>query len=182
MSPTLSLSSLKFRSVSAAGLALANSEFFRCSTVKDQSSGAGGTSVPIQCLNIAAPANDAEPSALNRLAEKRLLVWGEWYFHTSHPTEKPQVKHILRVTSKLGPEWSAGACSCFLGRQVAARPLRACEQARPERQQAVAFHNGFSTRYPVFFATVVFSSCERLNSRQASSLRPSLSKARPNSK
>ncbi|MGO8793093.1 MAG: hypothetical protein ACLQVL_37755 [Terriglobia bacterium] len=40
--------------------------------------------------------------------------------------------------------WSAGACSRFLGGQLAARPERASEQARRKWQQAAALHSQFA--------------------------------------
>ena len=45
--------------------------------------------------------------------------------------------------------WSAGACSRFLGGQLAARPKRAGEQARRKRQQAAALQIRPDRHYPV---------------------------------
>ena len=45
--------------------------------------------------------------------------------------------------------WSAGACSRFLGGQLAARPERASEQARRKRQQAAALQIRPDRHYPV---------------------------------
>ena len=50
---------------------------------------------------------------------------------------------------KVASIWSAGACSRFLGRQLAARRERAREQARRKRQQAAALQIRPDRHYPV---------------------------------
>ena len=50
---------------------------------------------------------------------------------------------------KVASIWSAGACSRFLGGQLAARPERASEQARRKRQQAAALQIRPDRHYPV---------------------------------
>ena len=50
---------------------------------------------------------------------------------------------------KVASIWSAGACSRFLGGQLAARRERAREQARRKRQQAAALQIRPDRHYPV---------------------------------
>ena len=65
----------------------------------------------------------------------------------SNQLEKPQARNQGHV--KVASIWSAGACSRFLGGQLAARPERASEQARRKRQQAAALQIRPDRHYPV---------------------------------
>jgi hypothetical protein len=57
---------------------------------------------------------------------------------------------------------TAGACSRFLGWQLAASPERACEQARPKRERAPALQISPQTRCPVILQLWDFDAPLRL--------------------